>query len=278
MHSISWVRQGLIEDWSKDWEPILEGLTFYVKYVGSHLVDETGGEDVTADAIKTIVNMAKMAGTKLERVALTVSLRGISVTSLTSAFRMDISIFRISHCTADAHYDHVFAFLATNPNETTECHAFLCPKRKMTEAVTLTVAQSFKLAFDCWSKAEKKKMLLLKKEMEEEQWEDEGIFACLDGGEKRPRQRAMSLNDPWIPPRPTSPNSFIKNLGFEDDFVEVSKGFSRIPNGHPMLDVQSPSKDREAFQEFLIPASPTCMQAAWDNFLEDDPHSDLMSF
>ena len=118
-----------------------------------------------------------------------------------------------------------------------------------TEAVTLTVAQSFKLAFDCWSKAEKKKIMVMKKEVEEEQWEDEGIFACelaehddssppplcesfiykmihsfiymltviltlegMDGGEKRPRQRAMSLNDPWIPPRPTSPNSVIKNL------------------------------------------------------------------
>jgi hypothetical protein len=39
--------------------------------------------------------------------------------------------FRISYCSADATHDHVFAFIATNSNETLECHAFLCPKRKM---------------------------------------------------------------------------------------------------------------------------------------------------
>jgi hypothetical protein len=38
---------------------------------------------------------------------------------------------RISYCSADAAHDLVFAFIATNSNETMECHAFLCPKRKM---------------------------------------------------------------------------------------------------------------------------------------------------
>ena len=44
---------------------------------------------------------------------------------------MRLSISRISYCSADATYDRVFAFIATNKNETLECHAFLCPKRKM---------------------------------------------------------------------------------------------------------------------------------------------------
>lgn len=39
--------------------------------------------------------------------------------------------FRISYCSADATHDRVFAFIATNSNETMECHAFLCLKRKM---------------------------------------------------------------------------------------------------------------------------------------------------
>ena len=38
---------------------------------------------------------------------------------------------RISYCSADATYDHVFDFIATNKNNTMECHAFLCKKRKM---------------------------------------------------------------------------------------------------------------------------------------------------
>lgn len=44
---------------------------------------------------------------------------------------LQVSIYRISYCSADATYDRVFAFISTNRNETLECHAFLCPKRKM---------------------------------------------------------------------------------------------------------------------------------------------------
>ena len=112
---------------------------------------------------------------------------------------------RISYCSADATFDHVFAFIATNRyfflcdhflrwvfylsplpspkvsplslfghcqklqhlpcpdfhhfiwswfrNETLECHAFLCPKRKMAQAATLTIAQvpPFELSFHCKS-------------------------------------------------------------------------------------------------------------------------------
>ena len=37
-------------------------------------------------------------------------------------------LIRISYCSADATFDHVFAFIATNRDNTMECHAFLCPK------------------------------------------------------------------------------------------------------------------------------------------------------
>lgn len=60
------------------------------------------------------------------------------------------NLFRISYCSADATHDHVFAFIATNLNETMECHAFLCPKRKMAQTVTLTVAQAFNTAYEAW--------------------------------------------------------------------------------------------------------------------------------
>ena len=40
--------------------------------------------------------------------------------------------FRISYCTADKMHDKVFAYIAQNQqNETLECHAFLCAKRKV---------------------------------------------------------------------------------------------------------------------------------------------------
>ena len=43
----------------------------------------------------------------------------------------EYDFFRISYCSADATYDHIFNFIATNSNNTMECHAFLCKKRKI---------------------------------------------------------------------------------------------------------------------------------------------------
>jgi low density lipoprotein receptor adapter protein 1 len=110
-------------------------------------------------------SQAKASGKKLPRVSLTVGLSGIRmVDNATEEIHLDVSIYRyaifrtkdlqhfmavytfhylsnaatsvlffcrISYCSADATYDHVFAFIATNSNETMECHAFLCPKRKV---------------------------------------------------------------------------------------------------------------------------------------------------
>ena len=47
----------LSEDWSSVREPVIEGVPFYVKYLGSSLVQKASGEEATADAIKTIVTM-----------------------------------------------------------------------------------------------------------------------------------------------------------------------------------------------------------------------------
>ncbi|XP_020288295.1 dystrophin-like protein 1 isoform X2 [Pseudomyrmex gracilis] len=124
---------------------------FTLKYLGSTLVETPSSEETTAEAIKTVVTMAKASGKKLQRVSLAVSLRGIRMTDLaTEEDQLQVSIYRISYCSADATHDHVFAFIATNLNETMECHAFLCPKRKMAQTVTLTVAQAFNTAYQAW--------------------------------------------------------------------------------------------------------------------------------
>ena len=47
----------LSEDWSSVREPVIEGVPFYVKYLGSSLVEKASGEEATADAIKTIITM-----------------------------------------------------------------------------------------------------------------------------------------------------------------------------------------------------------------------------
>nr|CAD7589225.1 unnamed protein product [Timema genevievae] len=136
------------------------GITYLVKYLGSTLIETPSSEEATAEAIKTIITMAKASGKKLQRVALSVNQEGIRTVDIgTQDTHLEVSIYRISYCSADAAHNHVFAFIATNSNETMECHAFLCPKRKMTHAVTLTVAQSFSTAYQLWQMSQEDSQL-----------------------------------------------------------------------------------------------------------------------
>jgi len=50
-------------------------------------------------------------------------------------------VFRICFCTADRAHERVFAYVARNrENETMECHAFLCPKRKIVSNMLYSAA------------------------------------------------------------------------------------------------------------------------------------------
>ncbi|XP_029141155.1 low density lipoprotein receptor adapter protein 1 [Protobothrops mucrosquamatus] len=136
-------------------------MLFNLKYLGVTLVEQPKGEELSAAAVKRIVATAKAGGKKLRKVTLKVSPRGIVLSdSITNESIENVSIYRISYCTADKVHDKVFAYIAQSQhNENLECHAFLCSKRKMAQAVTLTVAQAFKVAFEFWqaSKEEKEK-------------------------------------------------------------------------------------------------------------------------
>uniref|UniRef100_A0A803WFM4 Low density lipoprotein receptor adaptor protein 1 n=1 Tax=Ficedula albicollis TaxID=59894 RepID=A0A803WFM4_FICAL len=130
-------------------------MLFTLKYLGMTLVEQPKGEELSAAAVKRIVATAKASGKKLQKVTLMVSPRGIVLRdSSTNELIENISIYRISYCTADKSHDKVFAYIAQNQlNESLECHAFLCSKRKMAQAVTLTVAQAFRIAFEFWQAA-----------------------------------------------------------------------------------------------------------------------------
>ncbi|MBZ3882097.1 Low density lipoprotein receptor adapter protein 1 [Sciurus carolinensis] len=151
----------LPENWTDTRETLLEGMLFNLKYLGMTLVEQPKGEELSAAAVKRIVATAKASGKKLQKVTLKVSPRGIILTdNLTNQLIENVSIYRISYCTADKMHDKVFAYIAQSQHsENLECHAFLCTKRKMAQAVTLTVAQAFKVAFEFWqvSKEEKEK-------------------------------------------------------------------------------------------------------------------------
>ncbi|XP_026853836.2 low density lipoprotein receptor adapter protein 1 isoform X2 [Electrophorus electricus] len=149
----------LPENWTDTKETLLEGMVFNVKYLGMTLVGQPKGEDMAAAAIRRIVTTARASAKKFRKVTLTVSPKGIIITDTeTSDLIEDVSIYRISYCTADKAQDKVFAYVSQSQfSETLECHAFLCQKKKIAQAVTLTVAQAFKVALDLWEIAQEDK-------------------------------------------------------------------------------------------------------------------------
>ncbi|XP_046877221.1 low density lipoprotein receptor adapter protein 1 isoform X2 [Hypomesus transpacificus] len=150
----------LPENWTDTKETLLEGMVFNVKYLGMTLVGQPKGEDMATAAIRRIVSTQARASTKkFRKVTLTVSPKGIIITDTeTSDLIENVSIYRISYCTADKTQDKVFAYVSQSQfNETLECHAFLCQKKKIAQAVTLTVAQAFKVALDLWEVAQEDK-------------------------------------------------------------------------------------------------------------------------
>ncbi|XP_074676580.1 low density lipoprotein receptor adapter protein 1-like isoform X1 [Strix aluco] len=148
-------RRKLPESWADMQEPLLEGMCFTLKYLGMTLVEKPKGEDMAAAAIRRIVATARVGARKFQKVILTVSPRGISLQDAdTQEMVENISIYRISYCTTDKLQNKVFAYVAQSQESgALECHAFLSPKKKIAQAVTLTVAQAFQMALDLWEAA-----------------------------------------------------------------------------------------------------------------------------
>ncbi|XP_074845194.1 low density lipoprotein receptor adapter protein 1-like isoform X4 [Carettochelys insculpta] len=146
----------LPENWSDMQEPLLEGMGFSLKYLGMTLVEKPKGEDMAANAIRRIIAMARVGAKKFQKVILTVSPRGISLQDAETKEMIEcVSIYRISYCTTDKLQNKVFAYVAQSQQSgALECHAFLSPKKKIAQAVTLTVAQAFQVALEHWEAAQ----------------------------------------------------------------------------------------------------------------------------
>ncbi|XP_053107221.1 numb-like protein isoform X3 [Hemicordylus capensis] len=99
---------------------------------------------------------ARVGPKKFQKVILTVSPRGLSLQDAETKETIgNVSIYRISYCTTDKLQNKVFAYVAQNSQSgALECHAFLSPKKKIAQAVTLTVAQAFQVALDLWEAAQ----------------------------------------------------------------------------------------------------------------------------
>ncbi|XP_074845191.1 low density lipoprotein receptor adapter protein 1-like isoform X2 [Carettochelys insculpta] len=152
---LCWHRK-LPENWSDMQEPLLEGMGFSLKYLGMTLVEKPKGEDMAANAIRRIIAMARVGAKKFQKVILTVSPRGISLQDAETKEMIEcVSIYRISYCTTDKLQNKVFAYVAQSQQSgALECHAFLSPKKKIAQAVTLTVAQAFQVALEHWEAAQ----------------------------------------------------------------------------------------------------------------------------
>ncbi|XP_072303814.1 low density lipoprotein receptor adapter protein 1a isoform X1 [Eucyclogobius newberryi] len=149
----------LPENWTDTRETILEGMTFNLRHLGMTLVDQPKGQELSAAAVKRIIATAKASGKKTQKVSLKISPNGIALyDSAADKLLENVSIYRISYCTVDKLHDKVFAYIAQNTlNGTLECHAYLCSKRKVAQAVALTVAQAFTVAFELWQVAKEEK-------------------------------------------------------------------------------------------------------------------------
>lgn len=236
-----WKHKKLSEEWQSSAngtsgakEPIQEGVTFYLKYLGSTFVEKAKGEASTAEAIKKVVALAKAGGKKLKRVAVTISPKGIQTREMPSEdLHLDVTIYRISYCSADATYERVVAFIATNRNELMECHAFLCSKRRVAQAVALTISQAFNLAFEMWKKS--------RQQTAKEAIEDE-----------KKENNSKSRQDDNVPPLiDLSPAVVVEDVRpaqpwttFEDQ-SQVDEIFAQLgQSGQPLADI-----DRTAFQQ-----------------------------
>ncbi|XP_051955202.1 low density lipoprotein receptor adapter protein 1-B-like [Xyrauchen texanus] len=158
-HTWGTKHEKLPENWTDTKETLLEGMVFNVKYLGMTVVGQPKGEDMAAAAIMRIVTTARASVKKFRKVTLNVSTKGIIISDTeTNDLIEDVSIYRISYCTTDKTQDKVFAYVSQSQfSETLECHAFLCQKKKIAQAVTLTVAQAFKIALDLWEIAQEDK-------------------------------------------------------------------------------------------------------------------------
>lgn len=152
------------EDWLHAEDSLKEGIHFYVKMLGSCSVTRAQGTGCTDEAVHTIIGNTKKAknaptGGSLQKVLITVSTRKLLVQDMITKEKiMDIPIYRISYCVADPYYTKVFAFISrAQGRRDLYCYAFLCSKESMAQAMALTIADAFKMAFDSLEKGKASK-------------------------------------------------------------------------------------------------------------------------
>ncbi|XP_065677250.1 low density lipoprotein receptor adapter protein 1 isoform X1 [Hydra vulgaris] len=151
-------RERLNEDWILNQENLSSGVTFNVKFLGQVQTNSTQGKGCTDEAVEKLVqNKHNFKSEKLRKVSLTVNSKKLLIVDILSKETIeDFPLHQVSYCTADPKYDKVFAMIARK--KTTKdvfIYAFLTNKKSMAEAISLTVAQAFTMAYEEWEEKRK---------------------------------------------------------------------------------------------------------------------------
>ncbi|NWU32196.1 ARH protein, partial [Dyaphorophyia castanea] len=158
VHKPSWAggrHKKLPENWTDTRETLLEGMLFSLKYMGMTLVEQPKGEELSAAAVKRIVATAKASGKKLQKVTLKVSPRGIVLRdSGSNELIENVSIYSPAGVGAARIWISPALQSPAQPSPAPLTPAPLSPQA---QAVTLTVAQAFKIAFEFWQAAKEEK-------------------------------------------------------------------------------------------------------------------------
>ncbi|XP_052087433.1 low density lipoprotein receptor adapter protein 1-B-like [Mytilus californianus] len=237
------------EGWSENKEAVTDGLTFHLKYIGSTLIEEAADGQSYRDgqsekAVNNIVAMAKTAKSKLRKVTLTTSPEGMKVLDMASKeLLIECSIFRISFCSADKNHEKIFAFMARNSiNETMECHAFLCAKRKIAQAVTLTVSKAFELASEKWNTENENKNSneTAQSRLEDNNFNNSTTYSSKRDGNNSPipkLQSPKSVNRSSPTPKQSKEWLKFEDDNLDDDFSRLAENrIRKVAEGPPRLD------------------------------------------
>lgn len=204
----------LCEDFINNREPVVDGMTFYVCYLGSSVVDDPKSSQSTAAGVKRVIQAAKLKSGRPEKVSFRVAMEGVRVESTaTGRTLMDTSIYKISYCSADSHYEQVLAFVASNEDETCECHAFLCVKRKQAEAIAVSIAQAFTMAYECWKRAVEEKRTAEQSRIAGRG--DESPSRHSNGGERSSRASSPEHS----PGRSSPPSEVSSTSGYQSSII-----------------------------------------------------------
>lgn len=127
---------------------------YEVKYLGCTTLSAEQSQKATSAAIKSVLASTNklFSGKKnSQQVILKTSPRGIEIYNKASGELLKkISIYKISCCSIDGAYDHIFSFAASGDDEILTCYVFMCPKKKITQKLSISVAKAFEVAYHDW--------------------------------------------------------------------------------------------------------------------------------